>query len=567
MRFQFSRIKRFLSKLPGFSKSDKYPLAFLNVAQFTGVLNDNIYKLVLVFFLIGLKGPDNANTILSTAGAIFVIPFLLFSSIGGSLADRFSKSRLITLLKAAEICLFGCVIVAFAFKLVWGGYLLLFFLSTHSALFGPSKYGIIPELVPKSKISKANGLIIAFTYLAIIIGTFLASFITGITGRNYVLVACFCFLFSIIGFLSTFGIPVVPAKNTKEEANFSFFRQIFHTLKECQNERHLLTAISGSSFFLFVGAYTQLNIIPFGMQALHLSEVAGGYLFLVTALGIALGAFLAGRASKALVELGLSCLASLFLVLMLFFLSISGYHVILTLLSLFLLGVFGGCFVVPLDSFIQSFSPEATRGHVIAATNFLSFCGVLLASFAIYFLNDLLGLSAAGSFGIMAVVTLGFSIFLFLRLSDLFFSYLTRKLFLRIFEIDVKDLFLVETSSAPFLIFENPSLLAVILLHGFIPNLHVFVPYAKKGRFGLHTICYSIHKIISLEHLQWLLQKKRSTSSTIIPCLYVKKELPANEKTFWISTIRNELHYDYIAVDCTRISSRNYSIRFTRYSS
>lgn len=223
MRFQFSRIKRFLSKLPIFSKPDKYPLAFLNVAQFTGVLNDNIYKLALVFFLIGLKGPDNANTILSTVGAIFVIPFLLFSSIGGSLADRFSKSRLITLLKAAEICLFGLIILAFAFKLVWAGYLLLFLLSTHSALFGPSKYGIIPELVPKSKIPKANGLITAFTYLAIIIGTFLASFITEITDRNFVLVVGFCFLVAIIGFLSTFGIPVVSAKNAKEPLNFSFF--------------------------------------------------------------------------------------------------------------------------------------------------------------------------------------------------------------------------------------------------------------------------------------------------------------------------------------------------------
>ena len=83
--------------------------------------------------------------------------------------------------KVVEMVTMVLAMVAFAFKSVWGSYTLLFILSSHSAMFGPSKYAIIPELVPQDKVSSANGLITSFTYFAVIFGTFLASFLTHIT--------------------------------------------------------------------------------------------------------------------------------------------------------------------------------------------------------------------------------------------------------------------------------------------------------------------------------------------------------------------------------------------------
>src|SRR3954470_2966455 len=84
----------FLSKLPGFSRPDKHSLHFLNIAQFMGALNDNIFKLVIAYLLIDIRGPEHASVILAVIGAIFVIPFLLFSSSAGVLADRYSKQKL-----------------------------------------------------------------------------------------------------------------------------------------------------------------------------------------------------------------------------------------------------------------------------------------------------------------------------------------------------------------------------------------------------------------------------------------------------------------------------------------
>src|SRR3972149_1624023 len=188
----------------------RHSLGFLNIAQFLGVINDNLFKLVLVFMLIQVHGEKHANTILSLAGAIFVIPFLLFSSSAGVLADRYSKQLILRYIKAVEIVIMLLAFPAFAFKSGWAGYSLLFLLAAQSAVFGPAKYGIIPELVPKESISKANGFITSFTYLGIIIGTFFASFITEITGYNFLLVVSFALTLALIGFVASYGVRYTP---------------------------------------------------------------------------------------------------------------------------------------------------------------------------------------------------------------------------------------------------------------------------------------------------------------------------------------------------------------------
>src|ERR1700722_1228163 len=131
--------------------------AALNIVQFLSALNDNIFKLLLVFLLIHIKGPHKSYAILAAAGAIFVIPFLLFASIAGTIADRFSKKKGITITRFVEIGIMVAAVGVIALQSVVGGYLILFFMATTSALFSPCKFGIIPEIVKKEKISHYNG--------------------------------------------------------------------------------------------------------------------------------------------------------------------------------------------------------------------------------------------------------------------------------------------------------------------------------------------------------------------------------------------------------------------------
>lgn len=520
-------LKKLFSKIPSFSQSGRYSLTFLNITQFLGVINDNVFKFVMAFLLIDSLGHAKASSILSATGAIYVIPFLLFSSSAGILADRFSKQKLLVVMKIAEMGVMTLAIFAFANKSVWGCYTLLFILSTHSAMFGPSKYGIIPELVPKDAVSRANGIITSCTYLAIIIGTFLASFLTEMTDRHFTYIAVFCLFVAAGGFFSSLGVRQTFSQGSNKKINIFFVREIYETLKYTRTVHHLLPAIFGSAFFLLIGAFTQLNIIPFALQSLNLSEVAGGYLFLATALGIALGSFLAGKASRKQVELGLSCMAGFGLSLFFFLVCIFSTSLYKVIAFLIMIGILGGVFIVPFDTFIQLKSDNEKRGQTIAAANFLSFSGVLIASFALYFFNQICDFSSANSFGLMGGIILIVSILLSINLSDLFFPYFSRKILQPLLRFRRPNVDSFEKSSTFILVMENASWRNALLLSGTLPSVHFFVPTGSKLSRWYHRFFCSVHAIPPETQIDGLIDKTRDLAEQgIIPCLMLEKTLP-----------------------------------------
>ena len=142
-------------------------------------------------------------------------------------------------------------IFAFHYELKWALFLILFLLATHSAIFAPSKYGILPELVASDKITQANGIMSSFTFLAIIFGTFTASFILDITDRNFILAAILCTGFSVVGFLASLCIEYTDPAGSERRFNILFLKEIYHTLKVAREEPSLLCAVFGSGFFCF----------------------------------------------------------------------------------------------------------------------------------------------------------------------------------------------------------------------------------------------------------------------------------------------------------------------------
>jgi len=452
----------------------KHPIAFLNITQFMGSLNDNIFKYLIVFLLLNLLGAGESSEILFWVGVVYVAPFILFSSNAGILADRFSKQRLMVALKVLEIIIMALGIIAFALKSQLGLYGLLFLLSLQSALFSPPKYSIIPELVSKELISKANGIVTSATYLAIIVGTFLASFITQITDKNFVFASFFCLGIAVAGWAASLFIPYVPPKETARKFSPLFIRTIFHTLGQCKSVPFLLVAISGSAFFLFIGAFMQLNIIPFAINSLGLSEVGGGYLFLLCAIGIACGAQFAGRISKHQVEIGLSCLAGVGIVIVLITLYFARSSLPCVITALFFLGFISGFFIIPFDSFVQTYSAHHHRGQVIAANNFLSFCGVLLAPIFLYVVSGFLHFSAAFGFLVMAFATAGFTCFLWIRASCYLLNFICARILVPILKIKVpKQCAYAQTDSWR----------ELIGLYATTPNFQV-CRYSKKKKRG-----------------------------------------------------------------------------------
>ena len=560
----FQTIEKVLNRFGFFKKVtffEKHAIQFLNVAQFLGVVNDNFFKYLIVFLFIDLKGIASSPIILTWVGIVYVLPFLLFSSAAGVLADRYSKQKMIIMLKFTEVIIMFLGIFAFLFKSNWGSYTLLFLLSMQSAIFGPPKYSVIPELVKQENIPKANGLITSFTYFGVILGTFLASLLTQITGKNFPLSAGVGTVIAVIGFIASIFIPATSPKRSKKRINPLFVYEIYKNLKYATRTPHLLVAIFGSSSFLFIGAYFQLNVIPFAVQSMGFTEVAGGYLFLLTAVGIACGALVAGRVSHQRAEIGMACLSGLLLSACIFLLGFLFHHNNFIYCALFFLGFFGGFYIVPFDSFIQRYAPEKRRGQIVASANFLSFCGVLVAPILLYLFSEPMDLTAAQGFIITAVITFVMVLALTSRLSGYFFNYLAR--------VFVKPFYNLEIYQAPFeqdrpfvLVWEKIKGVHITLLSAFNPQLHFYVPRTKKRYVDSFLRLFSSVSFIYVED-----QKEAALKSFIkkvgrkeneIPCLLFPypKFLEEKSSTKLIRELKREEAFDLIFVNVQKIPRR-----------
>lgn len=402
----------------------KKTIRALNVVQFLGAFNDNAYRFLLVLN-IKANVADGANTLIYVAGAMFVLPFLFFSPFAGSLADRFSKRQLIVYLKIAEIFVMLAGLAAFTVEGTAGIYVslgVLTLMAAQSAFFGPSKYGIIPELVERDKISEANGVIEMFTYLAVILGMLYASAMIG-RGGSVLTAAVGCVAVAAVGTVAAFWIPRTRPAGGGVSLGLRSFAGPLLDIGVIRRDRALFLSILATAWFLFVGGFFQMNLIPYATDIMGLSEDSAGYLLLALSLGIGGGAAIAGRASCGQVEWGFVPFGSAGLAvttISLGFIHAAASPVPATAAVLFAAGLFGGLYLVPLNSFIQCRAPEETRGAVLAVTNFLGFTGVLLASLCLYVFDNFFLINPSGAFVIIGCASVAVTVYIMSMLPGMF---------------------------------------------------------------------------------------------------------------------------------------------------
>lgn len=395
---------------------------WLNGVQFLGALNDNLFKLFVVFSLIGLYGPEKAAHVSAVAGAVFVLPFLLFMVPAGNLADRWSKRSIVVAAKWAEVLIMTAGCLCFSLGSGLGLYAVLFLMSVQSAFFGPSKMGIIPELVGRDALSRANGWLTMCTFLAIVAGSALAPMLGELSGKVYSQAQLVCIGVALAGALAAHRVQKTPAAGVVRRTSLFFLKDLVSTLRFIRRDGYLFLAVLASAYFMLIGAFLQLNIIPFGMQELGLSQERSGYLFFVAAIGIAAGSWLSGRLSGRDIEFGIVPIGALMLTLSILTLNHTPSNLAVVVPRLVLAGVGAGLFIVPLDAFIQFRAPRQQLGQVIAAAGFLSWVGVLAAS-GLMAAFSWMGLSATAGFHVMGWLTLGLTVTSFIVLPDFFFRF------------------------------------------------------------------------------------------------------------------------------------------------
>src|SRR5580704_2197924 len=235
--------------------------------QFLAAFNDNVYKMIVsVFALESVAGHDQSSRYLALAGVVFVVPFLLFAGTAGQLADRFSKTRVLQATKAFEIVIMVLGIFALLSGRIDGLLVVLFLLATQANFFSPAKYGILPEMLPESQLSRANGLLELTTYIAIVLGSSAGSFLFARWKGDPLTLGAVLLAIAIIGSLTSLFIRKVPASGSRVAMQWNPFGEIRTGIKQIYRDRPLRLTVAGISYFWFVGALFQMTVILIGSE-------------------------------------------------------------------------------------------------------------------------------------------------------------------------------------------------------------------------------------------------------------------------------------------------------------
>jgi len=397
-----------------------HAFAWLNAAQFLGALNDNIFKWLVILFLIGVHDSTGAANVGAVANAVFVIPFLLFLAFAGRLADRHSKRDIIVYCKAAELAVMLMAVAAFWIGLPLLLYCVFFCMAAQSTFFSPCKYGIIRELVDDNKVSKANGWLEAATFVAIIIGTVAASRFSKIVSNNYAAAALVCVFIAAVGLITSVRIRKTEPAGGSDRASVIFLRDVWRTLWSIHRKKNLLWSVIGSACFWLICAVIYMALIPYGMEQLNLTKNNSTYLIIPAAFGIALGALLAGRFSAiglvpiGAVGLGASCLA----------LGLIGPSLLWACVLISLMGFSAGLYIVPIHTLIQLKSPKYRRSEIIAASSFLGWLAMLVASGVILLCNNTLNMTIPKIMMLLGIFTLLAAIIITIYLAEFLLRFL-----------------------------------------------------------------------------------------------------------------------------------------------
>ncbi len=392
----------------------------LIVTQFQGAFSDNVLKNLVVFvalFGASLTLPEK-NSYGESIGALFSLPFILFSMAGGFLADRFSKRSVMLGVKMFELLVMALV---FAGLWSWNKNLLLagvFLMGTHSAIFGPSKYGSLPELLPDKKLSWGNGVLELGTFMAIILGTVAAAVMSEqFHGRQW-LSGVVLIALAVVGLVACLGVTKIPAANPQKKFNPNFPAEIWRQVRAMRGDRPLWLALCGNTYFNFLGMLLLLNLFFYGSETLHVTETRVGLLNVALALGIGLGSVAAGYLSGGKIEYGLVPLGAFGLSI--FSVALAGKSVSLaeSYWLLALLGFAGGFFIVPIAALLQHRPACDNKGQVQATANWFSFVGVFLASGAHWLLAQKLQFSPRAIFLTGGLLTFAGAIYVLILLPD-----------------------------------------------------------------------------------------------------------------------------------------------------
>ncbi len=355
--------------------------------QFQNAFSDNALKQLIILVLLAgatasASGEKKNDELVAMVTAVFSAPFILFAMLGGWLADRNSKQRMMVYVKTAEMG-----IMAFAGLALWLTSLPLllgaiFLMGCHSAIFAPSKYGILPEILPHDKLSWGNGILELLTFLGVILGVVAAGIFSDAflkEGRTWI-AGPILMVIAFVGWLFSRQVTPVPAADPTCPVRINPITDLWRQLQIMKQDRDLWRACWGNTGFYFISALVMMNMVVFCKSVLNLTDTQNSMMNVWLAVGIGIGSVVAGYASRGRIEYRLVPLGALGLALSTIPMGMEGVTADTFRICMATLGFSAGLFIVPVVSVIQHRPSPESKGAVQGSVSSLSFLGIMAAA-------------------------------------------------------------------------------------------------------------------------------------------------------------------------------------------
>jgi 1-acyl-sn-glycerol-3-phosphate acyltransferase len=359
--------------------------------QFAGAANDNLFKFaftVMVTYQLQLGWMPPAMAGLAI-GALFILPFLLFSATAGQLTDKYDKTKMIRVVKNLEIAIMA--IAAWGFVRADAVVLLgcVFLMGLHSTLFGPVKFAYLPQVLDARELTGGNGMVEMGTFVAILLGQVAGGLLVALPGVGHTTVAVACVGLALVGRGVAQAIPPAPATDPNLVVNWNPFSETWRNLQLAHGNIVVFRSLLGISWMWFFGAVFLSQFPSFAKEVLHGNEQVASLLLVVFSIGIGIGSLLCETLSRRQVEIGLVPLGAIGMSVFaidLYFASRGlpavpemglgafvgqGAHW-RVMADLGLLSLFAGLYSVPMYALIQLRSQPTHRARIIAANNILN---------------------------------------------------------------------------------------------------------------------------------------------------------------------------------------------------
>jgi 1-acyl-sn-glycerol-3-phosphate acyltransferase len=363
--------------------------------QFSGAANDNLFKFsftVMVTYQLSVSWlpPAMAGLVI---GALFILPFLLFSATSGQLTDKFPKTAMIRAVKNLEI---GIMLLAaygfFTSNVAVQVPVLLscvFLMGLHSTLFGPVKFAYLPQVLNDAELTGGNGMVEMGTFVAILLGDIVGGLLVAVPEVGHTAVAIGCVGLAVVGRCVAQAIPQLPATDPGLKINWNPFTETWRNLQLAHGNLVVFRSLLGISWMWFFGAVFLSQFPSFAKEVLHGDEQVATLLLVVFSIGIGTGSLLCEVLSRRHVEIGLVPLGAIGMSVFavdLYFASrglpaseVMGLSAFLAqaahwrvMADLALLSLFAGLYSVPMYALIQLRSQPTHRARIIAANNILN---------------------------------------------------------------------------------------------------------------------------------------------------------------------------------------------------